>query len=338
MFKFANPEYLRLFILLPFLVGLFLYTLWKKHHSESKLGNREVLKQLVPLRSSTRPIVKFVWLMFAVIMAILLLARPQFETSSGMVNRKGIEAIFVLDVSQSMLAKDVSPSRIERSKLLISTIAEKMKEDKIGLAFFAGEAYPLLPITNDYVSIRFFLDNMTTDMVSLQGTNIAAAITLADKSFTQDEEAGKAIVIITDGEDHRTGAKEAAVAAAKNGRRVYILGVGSVEGAKIPTPEGWLTDNEGRIVKTSLNEKMCREIAEAGKGAYIHIDGSNLAQDRLEEELKKLQESDSEIADSETLNEEFQTVAILLLLLLLVELLVLEKKNPLFSRFKFFTK
>lgn len=338
MFKFANPEYLHLFLLIPLMVGFFLYSQWRTHRRESKLGNRSVLKRLVPLRSSVRPIVKFVLLIFAVMLSILLLARPQFGVSSGSVKRKGIEAVFVLDVSQSMLARDVTPSRLERSKLLISTIVDKMQDDKIGLAVFAGEAYPQLPITNDYVSAKLFLDNLTTDMVSLQGTNIAAAIHLAERSFTQDKEVGKAIVIITDGEDHEPGAVEAAARAAKAGRRVYMLGVGSPQGAEIPTEEGWLTDNSGKVVRTALNESMCREIAKAGKGMYIHIDGSNIAQDKLESEFRQLQQRESEMADDGTLNEVFQTVAFLLLLVLLVEMFMLEKQNPFFRRLKLFSK
>ena len=226
MFQFAFPQYLYGLLLLPFLVLLFLRSQWTARRRESRFGRRQVLKSLVPGRSTIRPVVKFVLLCLAVVLGILLLARPQYGTSTGSEKRKGIEAIIAFDVSQSMLARDVQPSRIERSKLLVSTLIDRMENDKVGLVVFAGEAFPQLPITNDFVSAQLFLDNISTDAVSLQGTNLASAITLADKSFTQDEKVGKAIIVITDGEDHEPGAKEAAMAAAKAGRHVYVLGVG----------------------------------------------------------------------------------------------------------------
>lgn len=320
------------------LVGLFLYSQWKVHRRESKWGNRAILKPLVQLRSTFRPIVKFSLLCLSIALGIIVLARPQFGVTGEDDQRKGIEAIIAIDVSQSMLAQDVTPSRIERSKLLVSSLVDRMKNDKVGLEVFAGEAYPQLPITNDYISAQLFLDNITTEAVSLQGTNIAAAISLADKSFTQEKNVGKAIIIITDGEDHEEGAIEAAEAAAKNGRRVYVLGVGSTSGAEIPTPDGPLTDNSGSVVRTALNEEMCKSVAKAGKGIYIHIDGTSIAQDRLQAELRNLQQSDSGFTTNGAPNEQFQIFALLMLLVLIIELLVLERKNPFFQRFRFFQK
>ena len=338
MFQFASPQYLYGLLLLPFLVLLFLRSQWTARRRESRFGRRQVLKSLVPGRSTTRPVVKFVLLCLSVVLGILLLARPQYGTSTVSEKRKGIEAIIAFDVSQSMLARDVQPSRIERSKLLVSTLIDRMENDKVGLVVFAGEAFPQLPITNDFVSAQLFLDNISTDAVSLQGTNLAAAITLADKSFTQDKKVGKAIIVITDGEDHEPGAKEAAMAAAKAGRHVYVLGVGSRAGAEIPTANGPLRDRSGAVVKTALNEAACRELAAAGNGAYIHIDGSNVAQDQLQAQLRKLQQTDSGIVSDGSLNEQFQAVALLLFLVLLIELLLFEKQNAFFSRFRLFQR
>lgn len=338
MFQFAYPEFLYLLLLIPALVMFFFWGEWKKAKLERTFGDPKLLKGLVPLRSKVRPYVKYVLLCFCLALFAVLLARPQFGQSTGTEKRKGIEAVFVLDVSQSMLAEDVQPNRLERSKLLIATLADRMKDDKIGLAVFAGEAYPQLPITNDYVSAKLFLDNISTDMVSLQGTNIAAAISLASKSFTQEKGVGKAIIIITDGEDHEQGAIDAAKSAAKDGRKVYVLGVGTREGAVIPTSDGLLTDNSGDVVHTGLNESMCREVAEAGKGCYIHVDGSNIAQDQLQAELSKLQHTESAMLSEGEMDEQFQAVGILLMLLLLVEMLILDKQNTFYSRFKFFNK
>lgn len=338
MFKFAHPDYLYLFLLLPVTVLLFAYSQVKARRRMERLGTRNVLHPLVEERSVWRPIVKFVLLLLALALGILLLARPQFGMSTGAEKRKGIEAIIALDVSQSMLAQDVQPSRMERSKLLISTLVDRMRNDKVGLIVFAGEAYPQLPITNDFVSAQLFLDQIEPGIVSLQGTNVGAAIDLASKSFTQEQEVGKAIIVITDGESHEPGAVDAAQRAAKAGRRVYMLGVGTQEGAEIPTPQGPMTDRSGQVVRTALNEQMCRDVAQAGRGAYIHIDGSNVAQDQLQAELRRLQQADSGAVSDGSLDEQFQAVALLFLFVLVVELLVFERQNPFFRRLHLFKR
>lgn len=338
MFQFANLQYLYLLLIVPVVIGLFLWSQWNATRRENRYGDSALLHRLVDLRSTVRPVVKMVLFCIALVLCILMLARPQFGQATGTEKRKGIEAVIMLDVSQSMLAQDVQPNRLDRAKLLISTLIDRMKDDKVGLGIFAGEAYPQLPITNDYVSAKLFLDNVSTEMVSLQGTNLAAAINLASKSFTQEKGVGKAIIIITDGEDHEEGAVEAAEAAVKDGRRVYMLGIGSKEGAEIPLEHGPLTDGSGNIVRTALNVDMCKEVATAGKGSYIHVDGSNIAQDQLQAELSKLQHSESDFATDGAMNEQFQAVAILLLLILIIEMLVCGKQNPFYTRFRFFNK
>lgn len=338
MFQFANPQYLYLLLLVPAVVGLYLWSQWNAAKRERSYGDPTLLHKLVDLRSTIRPIVKMVLFCVALALCIVMLARPQFGQSTGTEKRKGIEAVIMLDVSQSMLAQDVQRNRLERAKLLVSTLVSHMKDDKIGLGVFAGEAYPQLPITNDYVSAKLFIDNVSTDMVTLQGTNLAAAIDLANKSFTQEKGVGKAIIVITDGENHEEGAVEAAEEAAKDGRHVYMLGIGSTQGAEIPTPEGPLTDGSGNIVKTALNVNMCKEIAEAGKGVYIHVDGTNVAQDELQAALSHLQRSDSAFDTDGAMNEQFQAVAILLLLIIIIEMLVCGKQNPFYTRFKIFNK
>lgn len=338
MFQFANPIYLYLLLVIPVVIGAFLFSQWYADRRERTYGDPDVIHRLVDLRSTVRPIVKLVLFCIALALCIVMLARPQFGQATGTEKRKGIEAIIMLDVSQSMLAQDVQPNRLERAKLLISTLVDRMRDDKVGLGIFAGEAYPQLPITNDYVSAKLFLDNISTDMVSLQGTNLAAAINLASRSFTQEKGVGKAIIVITDGENHEEGAAEAAEEVVKEGRHVYMLGIGTSDGATIPTAEGPLTDGHGDVVKTALNADMCKEIAKAGKGTYIHVDGSNVAQDKLQAELSKLQHSDSDFATDGAMNEQFQAVAILLLLLLIIEMLVFDKQNPFYTRFRFFSK
>lgn len=312
------------------------YSEYLRRRDEKRFGDAALLHTLTPGRSVTRPLVKFGIFCLALCACIIMLARPQFGQSTGTEQRKGIEAVIMLDVSQSMLAQDVTPNRLERAKLLISTLVHRMKDDKIALGVFAGEAYPQLPITNDYVSAQLFLDHISTDMIGVQGTDVAAAIQLARRSFTQEKGVGKAIIIITDGENHEGGAVEAAKDAAKAGMHVYMMGVGTQEGAIIPTPEGPLTDGSGDVVRTSLGVDMCKEIAEAGNGVYIHVDGSNLAQDQLKSALATLQHSDSTFQTDGAMDEQFQAAALLLFFLLLVELLTFGRQVPFYSRFNFF--
>lgn len=338
MFQFAHPEYLYLLLIIPVIIICFVVSERSKRREESRLAERQLFRQLTPLRSTMRPVVKFSIFCIAIALCILMIARPQYGRSTKTEMKKGIEVVFALDVSRSMLATDVMPNRLERSRLLISTLLDRMQNDKTGLIVFAGEAYPQMPITNDIISAKLFLDNINTDMVSLQGTNIGAAIRLASKCFTQEKGVGKAIVLITDGENHEGGAVEEAKSAAKEGKHVYVMGIGNPEGANIPTEEGLLTDNSGEVVITHLDTEMCKKIAEAGNGSFYHIDGSNLAQDQLQQELSKLQHNESRMVYGNAVDEQFQAVGILLLIILLIEMFVLDKKNPFYNRFHLFQK
>ena len=336
MFQFAHPEYLYALLLIPLLVALFIYSQWRNYKRQTQWGSKNMFLRLVNGLSIYRVITKFFLQLIALALLIFLLAQPQYGLSSGKpIKKQGIEVIFALDVSQSMLAQDVQPSRLERSKLLISTLAERMPNNKIGLNVFAGEAYPILPLTNDLVSANLFLDQISTDMVSLQGTNLGAAIRLADKSFSNNKKVGKAIVVITDGENHEEGAVEAARLAANSGEHVFVLGVGSTSGAQIPTPEGLLTDNSGAVVKTALNEEACIELAQAGKGQFFHVDGTNSAQEQLQQVLSQLQEAESSYTNNSAPNELFPWIASLLLIILLLELFFAERQQNWWRKLSF---
>lgn len=336
MFQFAHPEYLYALLLIPLLVALFIYSQWRNYKRQTQWGSKNMFLRLVNGLSIYRVITKFFLQLIALALLIFLLAQPQYGLSSGKpIKKQGIEVIFALDVSQSMLAQDVQPSRLERSKLLISTLAERMPNNKIGLNIFAGEAYPILPLTNDFVSANLFLDQISTDMVSLQGTNLGAAIRLADKSFSNNKKVGKAIVVITDGENHEEGAVDAARLAANSGKHVFVLGVGSTSGAQIPTPEGILTDNSGAVVKTALNEEACIELAQAGKGQFFHVDGTNSAQEQLQQVLSQLQEAESSYTNNSAPNELFPWIASLLLIILLLELFFAERQQNWWRKLSF---
>lgn len=339
MFRFENPIYLWLLLIIPILIILKIMMWYVQRKKLSRIGNPTLLKELMPDVSRFRPWVKFLLLITALSSLILALARPQFGSKISHEKRNGIEAIIALDISNSMLAQDVKPSRLDKSKLMIENLINSFINDKIGLVVFAGEAYVQLPITSDYVSAKMFLSDITPNLISAQGTDIARAIRVSLSSFTQQKGVGKAIILITDGEDNEGGALEAVKEAKEKGVNVFILGVGDSKGAPIPLGNGeYLKDNHGQTVMTALNETMCKEIAQAGSGTYIHIDNTSLAQEQLNNELSKLQKGDSDAVVYSEYNEQFQIVALLSFILLLIEVCLLERKNPLFKRFNLFKR
>lgn len=338
MFRFENPIYLYFLAIIPLLALLHYATDMLRRRRLRKYGEPDLLKALMPDVSTWRRELKFWLVCGALAMMIVCLARPQYGTKIDTRTRKGIEAIIALDVSNSMLAEDVKPSRLEKSKMLISSLVDKMVDDKVGLIVYAGDAYTQLPITSDYVSAKMFLDNISPSMIAVQGTDIARAINLATHSFTQQEGVGRAIFIITDGEDNEGGAVEAAREAQKKGMAVYVLGVGSPEGSPIPLPGSnrYITDNAGNTVVSKLNEDMCREIAQAGGGAYIYVDNSSSAQSALQRHVDKLAKAEMESVLYSEYDEHFRDFAWAALVLLILDLLFLARKNHILSRFRLF--
>lgn len=338
MLRFADPQFLYLLILLPLLVIFYIYSNYRRKKRISEYGDPELIKGLMPEVSYYRPVIKF-WIMWFVLgLAIVMLARPQFGVKKETVKRSGIETIIAMDISNSMLAEDVVPNRLAKAKMLVSRLVEGFTDDKVGLIVFAGDAFTQLPITSDYISAKMFLESISPSLISSQGTNIGDAIRLAVKSFTPQEKVGRAIIVITDGENHEGGAVDAAKEAASKGMQVYVLGIGSSDGAPIPI-EGsneYRKDKEGNVVVTRLNEQMCREIAQAGNGVYIRVDNSSSAQTLLQKEIDKLAKADLETTVYSNYNEQFIVLAWIIFAFLLIDLLILEKKNPLFKNIKLF--
>lgn len=337
MFRFEDPAYLYLLVIVPILVLVRLWGIRKRKMQLKKFGDLTLLKGLMPDVSPVRRGVKF-WLMIAsVMLLIIMLARPQMGTKINQEQRKGIEVLIALDISNSMNAEDVEPSRLDKSKMLIENLVDNFTEDKVGLVVFAGDAFVQLPITSDYVSAKMFLQNIDPSLIAVQGTNLAEAINLSSKSFTKQDKVGRAIIVITDGEDHEGGAVEAAKKAKKEGMRVFVLGVGSTKGTLLPDGHGgYMKDNSGQEVMSALNEDMCKQVAEAGGGAYIHVENNNMAQKQLDNEIAKLQKGDIMSVVYSEYDEQFQAVGILLLLALIAETLILESRNPLLKRIKVF--
>ena len=339
MFKFEDPAYLWLLLLIPVLAVVRLVAYRQRVKRLRRFGAPELVARLMPDVSKLRPAVKFWLAVSALALMIVMLARPQMGAKISHDSRNGIETIIALDISNSMLAQDVVPSRLDKSKMLVENLVDHFTNDKIGLVVFAGDAFVQLPITTDYVSAKMFLQDISPALIQTQGTDIARAISLSMSSFTQQKGVGKAIILITDGEDHEGGALEAATEAKKKGIDVFILGVGSTKGAPIPVGNGeYMKDNTGNTVMTALNEQMCREVAQAGSGTYIHVDNTSDAQEKLNNELAKLQKGETDSVVYSEYNEQFQAFAVLALILLIVEASLLEVKNPFMRKVCLFRK
>ncbi len=339
MFRFEDPVYLWLLWVIPVLALIRLIGWRQRIKKLRKFGDPNLLKDLMPDVSKYRPTVKF-WLMqVALALLIVMIARPQTGSKISHEKRHGIETMICLDISNSMKCEDVIPSRLDKSKLLVENMVDHFTNDRIGLIVFAGDAFVQLPITSDYVSAKMFLQNIDPSLIATQGTDIGHAIQLAMNSFTQQDKVGKAIIVITDGEDHEGGAVEAAKAAKKKGINVFILGVGSSKGAPIPDGNGgYMKDRNGQTVLTHLNEQMCQQLAQAGSGKYIHVDNTSSAQEQLNDALTKLQQGETQSVIYSEYDEQFQAFGILVILLLILEICILESKNPLLKNVKLFKK
>ena len=316
MLRFEDPIYFWLLLILPLLFLLRVAGWQIKRRQARRFGDPELLAQLAPDTSKYRPTVKFWLQMAAVAMLVMMLARPQMGTKISHEKRNGIEAMICLDISNSMKAEDVVPSRLDKSKMLVEN-----------------------PITSDYVSAKMFLQNIDPSLIATQGTDIARAIQVAMHSFTQQDKVGRAIIVITDGEDHEGGAEQAAEDARKKGVNVFILGVGNSKGAPIPDGQGgYMKDASGQVVMSALNESMCQQIAKAGSGTYIHVDNTSDAQDELNDALTKLQKGETDSVIYSEYDEQFQAFGIIVLLLLIADVCLSEARNPLMKNWRLFKR
>lgn len=339
MFRFQNPEYLYLLIILPFLFAGFIYMNIRKKKDVLKLGDLSLIKQLMPELSLKRSYLKF-WLTFAaIVFGIIVIARPQFGTKIEKVERKGIELVIAIDVSNSMLARDVSPDRLSKAKQILTRIIDERRDDKVAIIVFAGEAFVQLPMTADNQSAKLFLETIDPTLVPVQGTVIGSAINIGMNSFTSEKDIDKAMIIITDGESHEGNAVEMAEQAAAHGIQVNVVGIGSPEGSPVPVSQYSnepKKDNEGKVVVSRLNEQMCKDIAQAGKGLYVRADNSNNALKSLQAELEKLQKKNYEGVAYSEYDEKFQIFAWAMLILLFIEICIFDKKNRIFRNVRIF--
>ena len=338
MFRFAHPEYLYLLIGIPLLVLFQLYYTLQRKKQFALLGEADLLRVLMPAYSFVRQQIKFYLLLGAILLTILLLARPQFGSKIETVKRKGVEVIIALDVSNSMMAKDLQPNRLEKSKQMVTKLLDDMTNDKVGLIIFAGDAYTQIPITSDYISAKMFMPSINPSLIPVQGTAIGTAIDMAMHSFGPKNKVGRTIIVITDGENHEDDAVTAAKEAYDKGIVTHVIGVGSPEGSPIPIGESlnYKKDKAGNVVMSKLNESMCQEIAQAGKGVYIKADNSNRAQKAIQKEIDSMAKNEVETKIFSEYSEQFQFIAWLVLVLLIAELFVLERKSKWNNRIKIF--
>ncbi|MBR4756388.1 MAG: VWA domain-containing protein [Bacteroidales bacterium] len=327
MIIFARPEFLFLLLLIPFFfIGLGLW-MGARRRRLSKFGDEELVRELMPSWSRSKRWIRAVMYSLAFFFFVVGLSRPQIGAKLKEYKTKGAEIMVVLDVSNSMLAQDYSPNRLERAKLAISRITDKLQGDRIGLVIFAGSSFVQLPITSDYVSAKMFLGNISTESIPVQGTAIGDAINTAVKSFSAQSEQSRAVIVITDGENHEDDAVAAAMQASDAGVKVYTIGVGSVEGQPIPTKDGLLKDKDGEIVVTKLDEDTLKEIAQAGGGAYVHAGNDEFGLSPIVEDIRKLQDEEFNSVVFEEYDEQFMYFLGIALAFFVIEMLIGERRS-----------
>ena len=326
-------------ITIPVFVVAYIVCTKRKRRQLVEFGDPELLAHLMPDASKSRPIWKFCLLMVALVLLIVAVARPQFGQKEKTIKRQGIEVMVALDISNSMLAEDVAPNRLDRAKQMLSKMMDNMVDDKVGLVVFAGEAFTQLPITCDYVSAKMFLNTTSPALIQSQGTAIGAALRTAMASFgTVESEAGRAIVLITDGENHEDDAVAMAKQAYEHGIPVFVIGIGKPEGSPIPKAgtNEYMKDRSGQVVVSKLNEEMCQQIAAAGHGVYVRCDNTNTAMRALQKELDELAKAEQESTIYADYNEQYQSFVLVALLLLVIEFFIMMRKNHRLARMDLF--
>ena len=336
MFRFANPHILYLLFAVPVAIALFIIAQRQRRRRLERFASSSLLAVLTPSASPARIRTKFVLYLFALVFLIVAAARPQVGSKLREEHHKGIEMRLVVDVSNSMLAEDFEPNRLDRTKFAIDRVVESMKQDRIGVVAFAGEAQVQLPITSDYRMARAFARKLSPQLVRTQGTDLGAAIKLASMSFSSQSEGSRVMILITDGENHESDALEAAQAAAEKGIAIYTIGIGTPEGAPVMIGGEYLTDENGDMVVSKLDEKTLQEIASATGGAYVRATKQSIGLKEIIDRLKELDESDLATTRFEAFDEQYQYPLVVALLLLLVEWLILDRRNPLLARFNVF--
>lgn len=338
MFRFANPQYLWLLTLIPLFVVLFAGVAAQRHRRLARFGNPDTLAELMPEVSNGRVVLKFILFCGAVALVVLAAARPQFGSKLREEKARGIEMMLAVDVSNSMLAEDFEPNRLERTKYAINRLFDGLKQDRVGLIVFAGEPRVQLPITSDYRMAKAFARRIDPSQVSVQGTAIGKALEQALLSFSgeTDEKRSRAIILITDGENHDDDAVAVAKRAAEQGIRIYTIGIGTPEGAPIEIDGEFIRDEQGEMVVSKLNEEMLAQIADLTGGAYVRATKQDIGLDEIVRSINEMEQSELSTVRFEEFNEQYQYLLIAALVLLVAEFFLLARRNPLLAHLNIF--
>ncbi len=338
MFRFANPQYLWLLTLIPLFVVLFAGVAAQRRRRLARFGNPDTLAELMPEVSNGRVVLKFILFCCAVALVVLAAARPQFGSKLREEKARGVEMMLVVDVSNSMLAEDFEPNRLERTKYAINRLFDGLKQDRVGLIVFAGEPRVQLPITSDYRMAKAFARRIDPSQVSVQGTAIGKALEQALLSFSgeTDEKRSRAIILITDGENHDDDAVAVAKRAAEQGIRIYTIGIGTPEGAPIEIDGEFIRDEQGEMVVSKLNEEMLAQIADETGGAYVRATKQDIGLDEIVRSINEMEQSELSTVRFEEFNEQYQYLLIAALVLLVAEFFLLARRNPLLAHLNIF--
>lgn len=336
MFRFANSEYLYLLLLIPVLAIIYALVARRRRHLLAKFGNLELLQGLMPDFSRGRLRLKFVLYLLAFACVVLAAARPQFGSKLREEKSKGVEMMLVVDVSNSMLAEDFEPNRLERTKYAIGKLFEGLHQERVGLVAFAGEPKVQLPITSDYRMAQAFAKRLSPSLVGEQGTAIGKALQLATLSFSSQSEQSRVIVLITDGENHEDDAVEAARVAKEQGIRIYTIGIGTPEGAPIKIDGEFVKDEDGQMVVSKLGEQMLEQIASITDGAYVRATKQSIGLEEIVKSINEMEKSELSTVRYEEYNEQYQYLLAVALALLLLESLILSRRNHRLRKFNIF--
>ena len=333
MYELEEKKYLYLLLIIPILVVLFLYVQYWKRKKQQEFGDLHLIKKLSPEQSVFKPILKFIFVLLGLSCLILALVNPKMGTKIEKVKRQGIDIVFALDVSKSMLAEDVAPNRLEKSKQIVSQIINQLGGDKIGIIAYSGSAFPVLPMTSDYAVAKMFLQSMNPGMISSQGTSIDQAIDLASNSyFNKKDKTNKLLIIISDGEDHSDNAESAADEAQKSGLKIITVGVGTEKGGPIPfrkngVIEAYQKDKDGQTVVTKRNAQVLATIAKTAKGGYIDGNSTKLVIDYIKKTLDNTQKSEFDGTMMANLKSQFQWFIGFGFFFLFIDAFLLEKRT-----------
>lgn len=344
MFDFAYPLHLYLLGLVAVFALLYIWARATRRRKIKRFGRPDIVEKLMPDVSRYQPTIKIVLELIALTALVIVLARPRAGQKEQETNVKGIEIMIAFDVSNSMLASSTDDpngiSRIDRARLNLERLVDKLENDKVGMVIFAGEPKLQLPLTTDFISAKMYLNDLSPALISYQGTSLAEAIKMSAESFSSATDVHKAIILITDAEDHEGAAIEAAKAAAEKGIQVDVIGLGSAKGAPIPVPGSngdFMRDADGKVVLTTIDEKTGKAIAEAGDGIYVNGASGN-AISQLSDKLDQLEKSVFKRVNYKASAEQFPTFAWITLILLVIDIFVLNRKISWLRNINFFTK